>query len=197
MTTQLMSPTDLATFEVQGLRLKSLIESAVERAMLERRHEAVREVRSNYRLIDEPLRLKLRIIPVLDGVDEQSWENEGGALAPPPCEMTLEEAFGQRMRVRDSRKQRAARAVRPINAITLVPQQKPAPMQVVAARLSGASEVQVEIAKLEAQVAQLMGVVEARRRRDLEAKQKIEDAEKVRRGSVAAFEALFNARRLK
>ena len=113
-------------------------------------------LQSNYRLLSEPVQLTYKHQPVLDGPDEQAWESEGGAVAPPPAEMTVAEAFSQQMRVRGARKQRAARAYRPVESIKVVRINELAPAEVVGVRLNGGSAQDEKVAELEAKIRQLL-----------------------------------------
>ena len=139
---------------------------------------------SNYRLLGEPVKLSARCVPVLDGPDEQQWESEGGALAPPPYEVDIEEKHRRDLRTRVGRKQTAARCVVPKESIKVVRIEQPAPMRVVAVRLRDGSERDEQIAALEAQVEVLLGLVRA----------PIVAAERKAK-SIERFKTLFNVER--
>ena len=141
---------------------------------------------SNYRLLSESAQLTYKHRPVLDGPDEQSWESEGGAVAPPPAEMTVEEMFAQVMRVRGARHQRSAKAMVPRESIKVVNQGAPAIKEVVGVRLAGGSAQDEEVARLEARIAELMAVVRAP---IVAAERKVE--------TIKKFESLFNGLRTK
>ena len=141
-------------------------------------------LQSNYRLLSEPARLTYKHQLVLDGPDEQSWESEGGAVAPPPLEMTVEEMFQQQMRVRGARHQRSAKAMVPRESIRVVNQGAPAVKEVVGVRLAGGSAQDEEVARLEARIAELMAVVRA----------PIIAAERKAK-SIERFKTLFNVER--
>lgn len=116
---------------------------------------------SNYRLRDEPVNLSTRIIPVFNAPGTESWENEGGALPGPPYEETVEASNRAKMRVKGARKQRAAKLVVPRNTITVVPiKQARTPEQLEDKSLG--QEIQVR--RLEAQVARALGMAEDQRR---------------------------------
>ena len=72
---------------------------------------------SNVHLRTRKVDLQGVVIPVLDAPGVDTWEDEGGALAPPPYEVTVTDLYRQNIRARGPRKQTAARAVRPINTI--------------------------------------------------------------------------------
>ena len=139
---------------------------------------------SNYRLLGEPVKLSARCVPVLDGPDEQQWESEGGALAPPPYEVDIEEKHRRDLRTRVGRKQTAARCVVPKESIKVVRIEQPAPMEVVEVRLRGGTEQDEEVASLEHRIKELMAVVQAPI-----------IAERRRKESIERFEELFNVQR--
>ena len=141
-------------------------------------------LQSNYRLLSEPVQLTYKHQPVLDGPDEQSWELEGGAVAPPPLEMTVEEMFQQQMRVRGARHQRSAKAMVPRESIRVVNQGAPAIKEVVGVRLAGGSAQDEKVAELEARIKELMAVARA----------PIVAAE-CKTESIKKFEVLFNGLR--
>jgi hypothetical protein len=123
---------------------------------------------SNYRLLNEPTRLKMRTEHVLS-LEECIWEDEGGPAVELVSEMTTETYNKQLMRVRGARKQRAARAYRPIESIKVVKQVTPmTPNQLEKSDPELSQSVQV--AALEARIAALMGVAkkqaEERRRKE-------------------------------
>jgi hypothetical protein len=70
--------------------------------------------------------------------------------------MTVEQAIKSQMRVRGARKQRAARAYRPVESIKVVRINEPAPAEVVGVRLNGGSAQDEKVAELEAKIRQLL-----------------------------------------
>ena len=113
---------------------------------------------SNYRLLNEPVQLKVRMEHVLCDA-ECTWEDEGGPTVPLVTEMTVEQAIKSQMRVRGARKQRAARAYRPVESIKVVRINEPAPAEVVGVRLNGGSAQDEKVAELEAKIRQLLELV--------------------------------------
>ena len=113
---------------------------------------------SNYRLLNEPVQLKVRMEHVLSDA-ECTWEDEGGPTVPLVTEMTVEQAIKSQMRVRGARKQRAARAYRPVESIKVVRINEPAPAEVVGVRLAGGSTADEKVASLEAQIRALLSLV--------------------------------------
>src|SRR5271157_69073 len=100
---------------------------------------------SNYRLLSEPVQLKVRTEHV-PSTEECAWEDDGGPTVPLVTEMTVEQAIKAQMRVRGARKQRAARAMRPVESIKVVRINEPAPAEVVGVRLSGGSAADEKVA---------------------------------------------------
>ena len=110
---------------------------------------------SNYRLLDEPVQLKVRVEHV-QSTEECAWEDDGGPTVLLITEMTVEQAIKAQMRVRGARKQRAARAMRPVESIKVVRINEPAPAEVVGVRLNGGSQQDEKVAELEAKIRQLL-----------------------------------------
>lgn len=110
---------------------------------------------SNYRLLNEPVQLKVRMEHV-PSTEECAWEDDGGPTVSLVTEMTVEQAIKSQMRVRGARKQRAARAMRPIESIKVVRINEPAPAEVVGVRLNGGSAQDEKVAELEAKTRQLL-----------------------------------------
>ena len=110
---------------------------------------------SNYRLLNEPVQLKVRMEHVLSDA-ECTWEDEGGPAVSLVTEMTVEQAIKAQMRVRGARRQRAARAMRPVESIKVVRINEPAPAEVVGVRLNGGSAQDEKVAELEARIKELM-----------------------------------------
>ena len=138
---------------------------------------------SNYRLLNEPVQLKVRMEHVLSDA-ECVWEDEGGPTISLVTEMTVEQAIKAQMRVCGARKQRAARAMRPVESIKVVRINEPAPAEVVGVRLNGGSAQDEKVAELEARIKELMAVVRAP---IVAAERKVE--------SIKKFESLFNGLR--
>jgi hypothetical protein len=117
---------------------------------------------SNYRLLREPVKLLVRTEHLLD-LAEETWEGEGGALVPLFTETTTEEANRQRMTLRGARKQRAARAYAPKESIKVVNKTAPrTPDQLDDVEVAEG----VKIAQLEGRVRELMGLVEAGKKKE-------------------------------
>ena len=110
---------------------------------------------SNYRLLNEPVQLKVRMEHV-PSTEECAWEDDGGSTVSLVTEMTVEQAIKAQMRVRGARKQRAARAMRPVESIKVVRINEPAPAEVVGVRLNGGSAQDEKVAELEAKIRQLL-----------------------------------------
>ena len=110
---------------------------------------------SNYRLLNEPVQLKVRMEHV-PSTEECAWEDDGGPTVSLVTEMIVEQAIKAQMRVRGARKQRAARAMRPVESIKVVRINEPAPAEVVGVRLNGGSQQDEKVAELEAKIRQLL-----------------------------------------
>ena len=110
---------------------------------------------SNYRLLTEPVQLKVRMEHV-PSTEECAWEDDGGPTVSLVTEMTVEQAIKAQMRVRGARKQRAARAMRPVESIKVVRINEPAPAEVVGVRRNGGSHQDEKVAELEAKIRQLL-----------------------------------------
>ena len=113
---------------------------------------------SNYRLLNEPVQLKVRMEHV-PSTEECAWEDDGGSTVSLVTEMTVEQAIKAQMRVCGARKQRAARAMRPVESIKVVRINEPAPAEVVGVRLAGGSTADEKVASLEAQIRALLSLV--------------------------------------
>lgn len=129
-------------------------------AMNIRQYSRGNDHESNYRLLEEPLKLKVRIIPVLDADGTDSWETDGGALAPAmaPFESTTEQVNRSRMTVKGARKQRAARMCVSKESIKIVHQSGPRSPGELEPELGAA----VQVAQLEAKIKALLGLVQKR-----------------------------------
>ena len=110
---------------------------------------------SNYRLLNEPVQLKVRMEHV-PSTEKCAWEDDGGPTVSLVTEMIVEQAIKAQMRVRGARKQRAARAMRPVESIKVVRINEPAPAEVVGVRLNGGSQQDEKVAELEAKIRQLL-----------------------------------------
>ena len=113
---------------------------------------------SNYRLLNEPVQLKVRMEHV-PSTEECAWEDDGGPTVSLVTEMTVEQAIKAQMRVRGAGKQRAARAMRPVESIKVVRINEPAVAEVVGVRLNGGSAQDEKVAELEAKIRQLLELV--------------------------------------
>lgn len=109
------------------------------------------EKQSNYRLRNEPVRLVSKalvgVVPDGDGW-RQVWDETVGS-----------ERYRSAVRLREGRKQRAAREVRPINLITLTPKLEARPKPFVMAVLENKTEQEIEIARLKSEIAKYMGLL--------------------------------------
>jgi hypothetical protein len=114
---------------------------------------------SNYALRDRPLELRATHVPLLQGVGTDAWEDDGG-FVPPIVELDGADKSRQKIGIRPPRKQRAARANVPRESINVVSMSKPVPRGVAIAIYEGKSEQEVEIARLEARIRELMLAVE-------------------------------------
>ena len=141
---------------------------------------------ANYRLRGEPVKLVATITPVLECQGSDAWEDDGGAVAGLPTQVDVAERHRAEVRVRPPRKQAAARAAIPRETVRIVRGEAPAPIEVVEARVAGKSEADVQVARLEARIRELMGVVEERR-----------TLTQRRKESLALLERMFERRRLK
>lgn len=159
----------------EGLSMDAMNFNVIERG-------EVRE--SNYRLLNEPVKLMTLITPVLEAPGFDRWEDDGGLPAPLPYEVTTEELFRKEVRIKLGHRQRAARMAVPRESIRVVSMGAPAPVEVVMARYEGRSEEEVKIAELEAKIKALLGIARA----PIVAEQR-------RQESIARLEALFEGRR--
>ena len=122
------------------------------------KHKRGDDRESNYRLLNEPVQLKVRMAHV-PSTEECAWEDDGGSTVSLVTEMTVEQAIKAQMRVCGARKQRAARAMRPVESIKVVRINEPAPAEVVGVRLAGGSTADEKVASLEAQIRALLSLV--------------------------------------
>ncbi len=114
---------------------------------------------SNYRLLAEPMQLKIRTEHFLSA-DEIRMDDDGCPNHPDlVVEETVAEYSKRMMRIRGARKQRAARAYRPIESMKVVKVSKPAPAEVVGVRLNGGSPQDERVAELEAKIRELLAIV--------------------------------------
>jgi hypothetical protein len=145
---------------------------------------------SNYALIGKPVGLNCRVLQVSRPVEIDRWEDEGGYPAPDWTEKFSwdeEERYRSAMRVRGSRKQRAAKAYIPRESINVIKVTKAAPVKVAMAKLDVRAEMErievlaignrlkermreevrragadkVKVAELEARIAEIMDVINA------------------------------------
>jgi len=113
---------------------------------------------SCYRLLSEPVSLKIRTAHLMD-VDECRWEDDGGLSVELTREETTEEHSKRMMRVRGARKQGAARMVRPRESVKIINMSKPAAPEVVGVRLAGGSADDERVASLQARIKVLLNLV--------------------------------------
>jgi hypothetical protein len=112
---------------------------------------------SNYRLLDEKVKLATRINLPYVVPDGDGWETV--AASSIIVEATEEQLNRSKVQLRGSRKQRAARAVVPRESIKIIPIVKPACVEVAEARMVGGDE---QVAQLEHEIRKLMDVVKHR-----------------------------------
>jgi hypothetical protein len=135
---------------------------------------------SNYRLLSEPVQLKVKTVHVPD-IGELRWEDDGGPSIEYISEETVEAINRSRIKIRGPRKQTAARALKPKESIRIVPVNPPRTPKELEDRALG---LNVQIAKLETQVRNFKE--EARRKAQ---------AENARRTALENLERLFNVQR--
>jgi len=114
---------------------------------------------SCYRLLSEPVSLKIRTAHLMD-VDECRWEDDGGPSVELAHEETTEEHSKRMIKVRGARKQGAARMVRPRESVKVINMSKPAIPEVVDVRLAGGSADDERVASLQARIKSLLGLVD-------------------------------------
>lgn len=120
---------------------------------------------SNYRLLGKPVQLTVKVNPVLDSCEDQAWENEGGAV-PRPYELVLDHRTRRDVRMRLGRKQIAARKVVPKEIIRVPLQGKPVVLEVGVALYEGrTAPEQLEVARLEHAIRELMGIAGEKQRK--------------------------------
>lgn len=106
---------------------------------------------SNYRLRGEPVKLFAKEFigfrPDGDGW-EDVWKETNSA-----------EHYATQMKLKGSRRQRAARQMIPLSTVTIVNLRTPAPPTMVRAILDEKSPDEIRIAELEAKVKELLGLV--------------------------------------
>lgn len=120
---------------------------------------------SNYRLLGRPVQLTVKVNPVLDGPEDQAWENEGGAISQ-PYELVIDHRVTREVRMRLGRKQIAARRVIPKEIIKVPLQGKPVVLEVGVALYEGrTTPEQLEVARLEHAIRELMGIAGERQRK--------------------------------
>ena len=162
---------------------------------------------SNYRLRENKASFELTVYDQLVRPDGDGYEVVGMLAVPRKVEVQ-EKVAKREVRMRLGRKQRSARLAVPRETITVVPVIKPAPVEVAMARIKILDEVQlaleleakpadianikvqgeqaIEVAKLEARIRELLGIVNAPK---IAAQRKAE--------SIRRLEELFNNRRPK
>ena len=119
-------------------------------------------VHANYRLRREPVKLNVKYVAV-GGLGADRWEDDGGALAPPPYEETVCERHRAQVRQNPGRKQIAARRAIPRESITVVPVLEPVKYEEAVAIVEDKTVEQVKIDVLEVKIRELMGLVQRRR----------------------------------
>jgi hypothetical protein len=115
---------------------------------------------SNPRLIGQKIDLHARVIPVWGETGTDAWEDDGGAPAPAPY--SVDEATRCRPQFRQfhTKKQMGARCAIPKESIIKVSMGKPVAVGVAKAIFEGKSQEEIEIAKLEARIKELMLAVQ-------------------------------------
>jgi len=103
---------------------------------------------SNYRLRDEPIKLTSKVLKGYRKNGEPIYE-----------EFDAFKSYGAHMRIRGSRKQRAAHEAIMKETVRKVEVKGPRPPEVVKAVLEGKSAADVKIAELEFKMKELLGMV--------------------------------------
>ena len=141
---------------------------------------------SNYRLMNEPVKLTTKLYEPYVVPDGDGWA-ETGAVCGVPVKVSIDKKrYSQLMRLRGSRKQRAAKAFIPRESIKVVSQSKPVAAAVGIAIYEGKTEQEIQIAQLEARIREVMGLVN---------KQKAVERRKVE--STETLERVFEGMRTK
>lgn len=177
-----------------------------------RTHKRGKPDNTNYRLLDQSVSMVVRSEHFLDD-EECRWEGEGGACVDLVREESVEEINRQKMRLRGSRKQRAARAYIPKETIKVIEVSKIEPPSVTMAKVK---VIEAESQAIEAaqsslpaadRKAAVQGLLEDRVRlqKDVEVERLKEqmarilgllsarkDEEKERKESLARLERFFN-----
>ena len=122
------------------------------------KHKRGDDRESNYRLLNEPVKLTTKTVHVMDD-DECRWEDDGGPSVELTLEETTEEHVKRMMRVRGARKQSAARMVRPRESVKIICMNQPAIPEVVGVRLAGGSVDDERVTSLEARIKVLLDLV--------------------------------------
>jgi hypothetical protein len=118
-------------------------------------HKRGDELGSNYALRDSKLNLKATHTPVYEAPGSDRFDDDGGYI-PRPIELTDAEKYRSSVRIRPAKKQRAAKCLVPKESIKVVSMSKPVPRPVAIAIFEDKTEQEVEIARLEARVRELM-----------------------------------------
>lgn len=142
------------------------------------------KLHGNYRLRQEPVESTIKVVPVLDAPGTEEWENEGGACAPPPYEISLRERYKTEVRVRGPRKQQAARMFVPKESIRIVKTAEPVDHKVAIARLEDKTVEQVEVDELKRKIEQMAELVrrqQAKETAEEESVRKLQEKFEIRR----------------
>ena len=106
----------------------------------------------NYRLRQEPMKLTIKVVPVLDAPGTADWENEGGACAPPPYEQEISWRDRDVVRTRGGRHQRSAKMVVPRESITIVPIKVPVDHFEAIAAIEGKTPDDIKVEELKQEI---------------------------------------------
>ena len=157
---------------------------------------------SNYRLRGEKIQTFCTTTPVFNFPGVDSWEDDGGMVAPPPVTKEINWGDQFKMRRRGSRKQIAARKVRKVETAAVVVVKKPQPVEVVDVlyknmddngRVSETGLEQVKVAELRAKISQMLEILGRKER----AAKQAADAKNRLAIAKAKLEAIFQEKRLK
>ena len=127
------------------------------------------KLHGNYRLRQQPMKLTVKVTPVLEAPGTAEWENEGGACAPPPYEQEISWRNRDVVRTRGGRHQRSAKMVVPRESITIIRPKEPVKdYREAIAQVDGKTVEEVEVDELRAKIAELQEQIKAQVRRETE-----------------------------
>jgi hypothetical protein len=127
------------------------------------------ELHGNYRLRQEPMKLTVKVVPVLDAPGTADWENEGGACAPPPYEQEISWRDRDVVRTRGGRHQRSAKMVVPRESITIIrPKELVKDYREAIAQVEGKTVEDVEVDELQAKIRELQAELRVQQKKESE-----------------------------